>query len=348
MSPSHPNQGPYAEEWLAFEEATGGRFCCSGSALDVREQFNGLQGQLASQIPPPTDEVVTADYTTNDNVPVRVYKPANASLGLALGLYIHSGGWVAGSVDGEDHLLRQLALSVPCVLATPEYRLAPENPFPAALDDCVSAYKFMVAAAESLGGDATKLFIVGGSAGGNLSLTTALSIVAPERPEDGAVVPRGVFALCPAVVASKAVSRLPDDLKAFFHGPEAYADAAMIGKQVVESCGGKRDSLNGSEVHLLTHDLDAFTGSSDPAHPLISPGFHPKLSALPYVYSTTSNKDPLNDDAMMLRHKLKQEGVEVELREYDGYPHFFHILSHLQGSQRFMADLVDAIRRQTH
>ena len=192
-----------------------------------------------SQIQPQTDEVVTADYRTEENVPVRVYKPVNAPLGLPLGLYIHSGGWVSGSIDGEDHLLRYLALSVPCVLVSPEYRLAPEKPYPAALDDCVSAYKFMSAAAQNLGGDATKMFIVGGSAGGNLTLTTGLSIIAPDRPEPGNVAPRGLFALCPLVAHTKAVPKLPEDLKAFFNSSEAYADAAMIDKPVVESCGGE-------------------------------------------------------------------------------------------------------------
>ena len=253
MAPSHPNKGPYADEWLAFEEATGGRFCCTGSGLEVREQFNGLQAQLMSQIPPPTDEVVTANYSTDENVPVRVYKPANAPLGLPLGLYIHSGGWVSGSVDGEDHLSRQLALSVPCVLVSPEYRLAPENPFPAALDDCISAYKFMAAAAENLGGDATKLFIVGGSAGGSLTLTTALSIIAPEKPEDGAVAPRAIFPLCPCVCQTKAINKLPDDLRAFENSADAYADAAMIGKEVVESCGGKLFLLTRGGHALFDH-----------------------------------------------------------------------------------------------
>jgi acetyl esterase/lipase len=92
--------------------------------------------------------------------------------------------------------------------------------------------------------------------------------------------------------------------------------------------------------------LDAFIGNSDPAHPLLSPIFHTALSKLPYVYTATSNKDPMNDDAMMLRHKLKQEGVEVTLKEYDGYPHFFHILSQLKMSQQFMADLAQAIRER--
>ena len=95
---------------------------------------------------------------------------------------------------------------------------------------------------------------------------------------------------------------------------------------------------------LINEFSDAYIGSSDPAHPLLSPLFHPGLSKLPYVYSATSNKDPMHDDAMMLRHKLKQEGVEITLREYNGYPHFFHILSQLKMSQQFMADLAEAIR----
>ena len=192
-----------------------------------------------SQIPPPTDDVVAAEYKTDEDVSVRVYKPANSTLGLPLGLYIHSGGWVSGSIDGEDHLLRQLALSVPCVLVSPDYRLAPENPFPAALDDCVSAYKFMSAAATNLGGDSTKIFIVGGSAGGHLTLTTALSVIAPERPDAGAVIPRAIFPLCPSVTQIKAIPKLPEDYKAFYNSAEAYADAAMIGKEAVESCGGQ-------------------------------------------------------------------------------------------------------------
>jgi acetyl esterase/lipase len=70
------------------------------------------------------------------------------------------------------------------------------------------------------------------------------------------------------------------------------------------------------------------------------------MSKLPPVYSTTSNKDPLHDDAVLLKHKLQQDGVEVTLNHYDGYPHFFHLLSQLQASQKFMADLAQAIRER--
>ena len=97
----------------------------------------------------------------------------------------------------------------------------------------------MSAAAANLGGDVTKIFVVGGSAGGHLTLTTTLSIIAPEQPDAGAVIPRAIFPLCPLVTQIKAVPNLSDDYKAFYNSAEAYADAAMIGKQVVESCGGQ-------------------------------------------------------------------------------------------------------------
>ena len=234
MAPDRPTKTPYAEEWLAFEEQSGGRFTLHGTIYEIREQFDGLGAKLQSMFPPLTDDVVTEDHKTEEGVPVCVYKPANAASNLPTGLYIHSGGWACGSIDNEDHLTRQLVLAVPCILVSVEYRLAPENPFLAAVDDCVSAYKWIATAAAKFSGDFTKPFTVGGSAGGNLSVCTALSIIASKD----APAPHGIFALCPAVVATQAVEHLPEALRAYQNSPETYADAAMIDKAAVEtSCG---------------------------------------------------------------------------------------------------------------
>ena len=234
MGSDRPNKTPYAQEWLAFEEQSGGRFCCRGTVHEVRQQFDALGGQLMSSLPPPSEDIITADYKTDEDVPVRVYKPANAEPGLPIGLYIHSGGWACGSIDGEDHLARQLALTVPCVLVSVEYRLAPENLFPAALDDCVSAYKFMTAAASKLGGDASKAFVVGGSAGGHLTLTTTLRLMDLNLTP----LPKCIFPLCPAVVMPQALNQLPKDLQEFEMPAETYSDAAMIDKATRETCAG--------------------------------------------------------------------------------------------------------------
>ena len=237
MVSDRPNKTPYTAEWLAFEEATGGRFCCSGTADDIRQQFDGLLGQLESTLPPPRDDVKTEDYRTKEGVTVRAYMPQGAGGDLPIGIYIHSGGWISGSVSAENHLASYLAATVPCVLVSPDYRLAPENPFPAALDDCVSAYHWAVEEARRLGDDASRIFTVGGSAGGNLSLATALKIIETAPGHNDIPKPCGIFTLCPSVCMAQAVHDLPKDLQAF-EKPDAYGDAAMIGKEAIKSACG--------------------------------------------------------------------------------------------------------------
>jgi acetyl esterase/lipase len=115
-----------------------------------------------------------------------------------------------------------------------DYRLAPEYPFPAAVEDCASAYRWMVEVAKEIGGDHEKLFTVGGSAGGNLALSTALKII-----DDGWSAGRleGVFALCPGTYMPQAADMLPEELKQYDH-PDAYPDAALINKEVYATCAG--------------------------------------------------------------------------------------------------------------
>ena len=239
MADTLPHTTPYAQEWLAFEEQSGGRSCLKGSVHDIREQFWALFNQLQTMLPPPGDDITTEEHQTAEGVRVRVYKPAGAGSDLPTGLYIHSGGWACGTIEGEDHLCRQLAASVPCVLVSPEYRLAPEHPFPAGLDDCVSAYRWMANNASSFGGNPSKLFHVGGSAGGNYSLTTPLKIL-DDYPEFWAKnKPRGIFALCPATCFLLAIKELPDELRHYEH-PDAYGDAAMIDKACAATCEGLR------------------------------------------------------------------------------------------------------------
>ena len=238
MADDRPSKTPYAEEWLAFEQASGGRFCCEGTVEEVREQFDAMLVQLKAALPPPDHSVVKEEHSTSEGVVVRVYKPAGVATGLPVGLYIHSGGWSSGSIDAEDHLTRLLSLIVPCILVSVEYRLAPEHPFPAALDDCVSAYRWMSATSSQLGDDSSKLFIVGGSAGGNLSITTAMRLIESDAPADNYLRPRGVYALCPAVCMIGAIRDLPRELRQYQH-PDSYEDAANINKSTVEVCGGQ-------------------------------------------------------------------------------------------------------------
>lgn len=315
---------PYADEYLAAEALAGGRFVLTGSVQDIRNGFDATFSAMKNMLPPPGYEVSKQDTVTPDGVHIRVYTPIDLPPGSPTGLYIHSGGWSCGSIDHEDHISRHLALQVPCRLVSVEYKLAPENPFPAGLEDCLSAWKWMVNQ-ETFAPN--KFFVVGGSAGGNLALTTALSLLDSNPPLEQTKMPRAVFALCPGICMVQAMPKLPPSLRPF-ERPDAYGDSAAINKSSLETCGA------------------AYIGSNDPANPLISPIFHPRLKDLPFVYFTTSNKDPANDEAKMLRHRLEELKVESVMKQYDGYPHFFHMLPMLKMTQTFYEDLAGAVRER--
>lgn len=234
---------PYAEEWLALEAVTGGRTTLHGDVHDIRKQFDEFFASIRGSLPPPTNDVHVLDGKTAEGVAVRVYRPQNGSASSATGLYIHSGGWSCGSIEHEDYIARQLALDVPCTLISVEYRLAPEHPFPAALDDCVSAWNWMINNQELA---AENYFIVGGSAGGNLCITTTLSLLNSRT----SVNPKAIYALCPGICVASAMSSLPADLSQY-EKPLAYEDAAAIDKSVLATCGGKPlfpDSISRSNV----------------------------------------------------------------------------------------------------
>ncbi|KAK4624447.1 Versiconal hemiacetal acetate esterase [Fulvia fulva] len=194
------------------------------------------------------------------------------------GLYIHCGGWVCGSIDHEHHLARELALDVPCRLVSVDYRLAPEHPLPAALDDCVSAWNWISSAP---GFTNSKLSVVGGSAGGHLILTTTLKLLSTANTPR---LPTAIFSLCPSVCMLQAYSSIPTELQHFLHPDSIYQDAATINRSTTLTCGAAY-----------------IGGSNDPANPLITSIFHEQLKSLPPAYLTTSGKDPLNDEARMLQ-----------------------------------------------
>jgi acetyl esterase len=104
--------------------------------------------------------------------PARLYAPSHGSLPVLL--YLHGGGFVIGGLETHDSLCRQLALRSGCAVVSLDYRLAPEHPFPAAVDDSWAALRFLATQAASLGLDGTRLAVGGDSAGGTLAAVTAI------------------------------------------------------------------------------------------------------------------------------------------------------------------------------
>ncbi len=127
--------------------------------------------------PPTVAEVV--ELHTDGGVPLRLYRPLDAGNGCGVKpvlLYFHGGGWTIGDLDTHDVLCRQLCAAAGIVVVAVDYRLGPEHRFPAAVDDCLEATRWVQREAAALGVDATRLAVGGDSAGGNLAAVIALSL----------------------------------------------------------------------------------------------------------------------------------------------------------------------------
>jgi acetyl esterase/lipase len=160
------------------EKMMGGRVTISANDVEeCRAHFMGIAASVRASLPEPTAAVKTEDVEISPSHRVRIYIPTAAGDSLPVGLYIHSGGWYTGSIETEDFLCHMIAEQSQIILFSPEYRLAPENPYPAGLEDCCKAYEFMHAVASNYGGNPKKSFIMGGSAGGNLAACVALKYV---------------------------------------------------------------------------------------------------------------------------------------------------------------------------
>ena len=227
--------------------------------------------------------------TRHASRPIRLYRPMAAS---ATGVvFFHGGGLVAGSLDTHDSLCRMLAAASGCNIFSVDYRLAPEHPFPAALDDALGALGWAFEGAAEHGLD--RIGIGGDSAGGTLAAVTAAQWRADElRPLAFQLL------LCPILdFAAETASR-----RAF---PSAILDQGT-----------------------LDHDIALYTaGKVARDDPRISPIRAAQFSGLPPTFLHMAQCDPLRDEEAAYAEKLRAAGVELHETCHAGMPHLFYALS---------------------
>jgi len=151
----------------------------SAKRNEMYEMYAGIAGSL-----PINDAVLTSEKhvpgaKVDPDVRIKIYEPRVKDETLPGVLYIHGGGYILGSADMMDTALQQLVSDINCVIVSVDYRLAPEHPFPAPLEDCYAALKWFSENAEELGVDSSRIAVVGPSAGGGL--TAAVSLLARDR-----------------------------------------------------------------------------------------------------------------------------------------------------------------------
>lgn len=229
---------------------------------------------------------------------VRVYTPLNATAdstarpALLPGLvYFHGGGLVAGTLDTHDSIARALSHAAACRVVSVDYRLAPEHPFPAALDDALAAVVHIGAHAADFGIDGARLGICGDSAGGTLAAATAQAVARLGSPRLALQV-----LICPILDYSR-------------------------------STPSKRELARGYLVDQATldHDLLYYAPpGTDPADPRISPLRALDVAGLPRTLIHTAEFDPLRDEGRDYFERLTRAHAEVSYTCHPGMIHLFY------------------------
>lgn len=224
---------------------------------------------------------------TVDGVPVRVYVPTDAGE-LPVHVHVHGGGWWMGSIATADPMCRELAHRTGMAVVSVGYRLAPEHPFPAGLDDVCAAVRWVASRPEALGFTPTTVSLGGESAGGNLTAAAALRL----RDEGG-----------PALVATW-LDIPAVDLTA----PQDESMAAF----------GTGYGLEMTQLALL---VSWYCGDEQVTHPWVSPALADNLTGLPPTIVTTAELDPIRDQAERYAAALAAAGNEVVTRRWVGHVH---------------------------
>ena len=223
---------------------------------------------------------------------IRIYTPVDAGAGLLPGLiYFHGGGLVAGTVATHDPIGRALANSGACRVVSVDYRLAPEHPFPAALDDALAAVTHIGAHAAEFGIDGMRLGICGDSAGGTLAAATAQTVARIGSPRLALQ-----LLICPILDYSR-------------------------------STNSRRDLASGYLVDQATldHDLLHYAPpGTDPADPRISPLRADDVTGLPRTLIHTAEFDPLRDEGRDYFERLARAHAEVSYTCHPGMIHLFY------------------------
>jgi acetyl esterase len=305
--------GPFADEQLAAYMSQTPSVFAQPDVAAIRE---GIALRAAARTPGP-DLHEVRDLRIGE-LPARLYRPVPGPSPLVV--YLHGGGWTIGSLDSHDRMCRRLADGSGAAVLAIDYRLAPEHPWPASVDDTVAALRWVAAAPDDqapgglgpdgLGQVPTAVAVAGDSAGGTLAALGCLRL----RDEDPSALP---------------------DLQVLL-----YANTDLTGAQpsIREKATGW--GLDAATVRFFNSQwVPDQARWSDPG---VSPLHAPDLSGLPGALIVSAEHDPLRDESEAYARRLRDAGVEVELRREPGLIHGFMTLDEISPACAAAADRVAA------
>jgi acetyl esterase/lipase len=298
--------------------ATGGGFDLHRLAA-TRTMVDAMVATVKAEVPP-IQGVDSEDRTVPGpagapEVAVRIYRPAESHGALPVLVWMHGGGWVLGGLELDDLMIRQLVKDVQIGVVAVEYRLAPEHPYPAAIEDCYAVLEWLAGGGARQGLDAGRIAVGGASAGGGLA--AGLALLARDR---------GRIGLCFQMLIYPAI----DDRSLAPVGPATPENLLWSRENMLMSWQAYLENRQGSGG---VPDYAAAARATD-------------LSGLPPAYVAVGGLDMFMADNLDYAQRLTAAGVETELHVYPGAFHAFDAFAPMaRVSQRFVRDRDDALRR---
>jgi acetyl esterase len=298
LTPSLPPGGEVLapdQRFLAALSTAVGADSVEGIPVEVQREQTDDSAALVSDPVRAAGMTVTEHEVAGASGPLRMrlYRPdGDGDAPGPLLVWFHGGGWVVGSIDSHDASLRMLSALSGVRVATVEYRLAPEHPWPAAPDDCLAAWRDIRARATEFGTEPDRVLVGGDSAGGNLAVVLCLELSRTDEP-----MPLGAVLLYPVT-----------DLAGKSDSYHQFANGFFLSEEKMDFY---RDAYLPEGV--------------DRADPRVSPLRAKLLRGLPPTYLATAVADPLRDEGEALAERMRGEGVEVATDRFPAIHGWFNM-----------------------
>jgi acetyl esterase/lipase len=284
----------------------------------VRALSDKLFAEMAAMMPPVKGVETIDRYVPGPErcpeIGVRIYTPEGKFDPMPGMLWIHGGGYIVGNLEADDYAMKQICSKVGCVIVSVNYRLAPENPFPAPMEDCYAALRWMVGASDSLNIDQSRVAVGGGSAGGGLA--AGLVIYARDMAEVKVAFQLLIYPMIDdrnKTPSSHAIT----DPRTWDREKNLFAWRAYLGTAAEEN--------NISPYAAVSRAKD--------------------LSGLPPAYIAVGELDLFLDEDIEYAQRLVRAGVSTELHVYPGAPHGFDGIAGASVSKRFIEERNNALRK---
>ena len=293
-------------------DAAAARFPQSMSGTPLAE-LRSVLGRIA--VPPTTPIYQSRDVivsTSRADIPVRIYRPS-AERRLPVVQWMHSGGFTMGGLNQNEEYLRKLSIAANVVVVSVDYRLAPENPYPAALDDCRDVWCWIKASPIELGETTgVRTALAGESAGGTLVFTLGQQLRDLGLP-------------------------MPDAQVSFYGGAEMRISNPEHSTNMLtlEDCQWFWDQYVSTEAERSS--------------PYVNPALAQDVSGLPSALIVTAEIDPTRDATEEYARRMMRAGVRVELVRYDGMMHGFATLTGtLEPARELFGRTIDFLQSSLH